>query len=189
MTGRWLKTFRHTSHSPARRNFLRYFGISAIATVTMGYLFPPSSEGRDLDLETLCSSFPYNSRCQDYLPGVQARTESGELIETKALLATTKPGDRVPAEGLPRVSPVYLVIQEGPSVAEYAIGSVCTHLGCTVKWKLEQNRFVCPCHGSQYDALGRVVKGPAKRSLALVTVVEKQNQVRLVDHKPGVDPR
>jgi len=189
MAGRWLKTSGIASHSPNRRDFLKYFVGSAITTVTMGYLFPSVSEGRDLDLETLCSSFPYNSRCQDYLPGVPAQTEAGAVIETKTLLATAKPGDRIPAAGLTRLSPVYLVIREGPSVAEYAIGPICTHLGCTVKWQPDQSRFVCPCHGSEYDALGRVIQGPAKRSLGLVTVVVKQNQVRLVDHKPGVDPR
>ncbi len=36
---------------------------------------------------------------------------------------------------------------------------------------------------------GRVVHGRAKRSLPLLTVVVKQNQVRLVAHKPAVDPR
>ncbi|WP_442949594.1 hypothetical protein [Nostoc sp.] len=48
---------------------------------------------------------------------------------------------------------------------------------------------MCPCHGSQYDSQGRVVHGLAKRSLPLITVAVKQNQVRLVDHKPAVDPR
>ncbi|MDZ8259306.1 MAG: hypothetical protein RMY63_12920 [Nostoc sp. ChiQUE01b] len=36
---------------------------------------------------------------------------------------------------------------------------------------------------------GRVVLAPAKRSLPLITVVVKQNQIRLVDRKPAVDPR
>jgi len=62
-------------------------------------------------------------------------------------------------------------------------------LGCTVKWHPDKNNFICPCHGSQYDNLGRVVHGPAKRSLPLITVVVKQNQVRLVNQKPTIDPR
>ena len=45
---------------------------------------------------------------------------------------------------------------------------VCTHLGCiplanqgdTVGWN-------CPCHGSQYDGSGRVVRGPANKNLAV----------------------
>ncbi|MDZ8134043.1 MAG: Rieske 2Fe-2S domain-containing protein [Nostoc sp. DedQUE04] len=82
-----------------------------------------------------------------------------------------------------------MIIQNWPQIAEYAISPICIHLGCTVKWDLEKNHFICPSHGSQYDSQGRVVRGPAKRSLPLITVVVKQNQIRLVDRKPAVDPR
>ncbi len=40
----------------------------------------------------------------------------------------------------------------------------CTHLGCTIN-KFENNRLVCPCHGSEFDAEGNVVKGPAFKNL------------------------
>jgi Rieske Fe-S protein len=39
----------------------------------------------------------------------------------------------------------------------------CTHLGCTVQRTAEG--FLCPCHGALYDALGQVVKGPARDPL------------------------
>ncbi len=84
---------------------------------------------------------------------------------------------------------VYLVIEEGPEIASYAISSVCTHLRCTVNWDQAEQEFVCPCHGSRFDALGRVTRGPARRPLALVTVVVKENQVRLVDREPRENPR
>lgn len=41
----------------------------------------------------------------------------------------------------------------------------CTHLGCRID-KMEGDRFVCPCHGSQYDLNGKVFKGPAFRNLS-----------------------
>ncbi len=41
----------------------------------------------------------------------------------------------------------------------------CTHLGCTVPWVDEENRFVCPCHSSAYDITGEVVSPPAPRAL------------------------
>ncbi len=46
----------------------------------------------------------------------------------------------------------------------YAISSVCTHLGCNVK-HISQDGFACPCHGSQFDENGRVVRGPAPKPL------------------------
>jgi len=36
---------------------------------------------------------------------------------------------------------------------------LCTHQGCTTT--LENNEFVCPCHGSRFDSLGNVLQGPA----------------------------
>jgi cytochrome b6-f complex iron-sulfur subunit len=50
----------------------------------------------------------------------------------------------------------------------YALAATCTHLGCTVRW--EAGRFRCPCHGSEFDAAGSVVQGPATRQLASVWV-------------------
>lgn len=44
---------------------------------------------------------------------------------------------------------------------------VCTHLGCVVPWSAANNKFMCPCHGSQYAPTGAVVRGPAPLPLAL----------------------
>lgn len=46
----------------------------------------------------------------------------------------------------------------------------CTHLGCAYHWEPKRNEagggcFVCPCHGSRFDASGRVLEGPASRRL------------------------
>jgi cytochrome b6-f complex iron-sulfur subunit len=60
------------------------------------------------------------------------------------------------------------VVQEDKTIANYGINAVCTHLGCVVPWNAGEDKFMCPCHGSQYDATGKVVRGPAPLSLALV---------------------
>lgn len=175
--------------SKRRRQFLRYLLSGGVGTVALGFLFPKISQSREADLEDLCGSSPYNSRCKDYLPGVRARDDQEVPIRADVLLAASKPGTPVPVKGLATQAPVYLVINQGPKIAPYAIRPVCTHLGCTVEWKADRNHFVCPCHGSQYDAQGRVVHGPAKRSLPLATVIVKQNQIRLVERPPVIDPR
>ncbi len=48
----------------------------------------------------------------------------------------------------------------------YAIGNVCTHMGCTVSdGVLTGERVECPCHGSTFDVRdGSVVRGPATRA-------------------------
>lgn len=48
--------------------------------------------------------------------------------------------------------------------ALYAISAICTHLGCIVSVQ-EEGGFFCPCHGSKFDAQGKVVSGPAPRPL------------------------
>ena len=47
----------------------------------------------------------------------------------------------------------------------YAMWARCTHLGCTPNWWGDQNRFKCPCHGSNYTLGGDVIAGPAPMPL------------------------
>lgn len=43
---------------------------------------------------------------------------------------------------------------------------VCTHLGCVpISNAGEFGGYYCPCHGSHYDASGRIRKGPAPLNL------------------------
>lgn len=44
------------------------------------------------------------------------------------------------------------------------VTATCTHEGCTVS-AFANNRFVCPCHGSQFSTSGAVANGPATRAL------------------------
>ena len=46
----------------------------------------------------------------------------------------------------------------------------CTHLGCTVPWRQEEDRFNCPCHSSIFDAVGNVESGPAPRPMDLFPI-------------------
>ncbi len=45
------------------------------------------------------------------------------------------------------------------------LSPICTHLGCLVTWEEAQKHFNCPCHGSVFDAEGKVLKTPANKPL------------------------
>jgi cytochrome b6-f complex iron-sulfur subunit len=46
-----------------------------------------------------------------------------------------------------------------------ALYKACTHLDCMFDWNPQENKFICPCHGSQFARDGKLLIGPARRSL------------------------
>jgi cytochrome b6-f complex iron-sulfur subunit len=170
-----------------RRRLLRYLVGGGVATLAC--LGQRSLASDSPDLEELCTSFPQNSRCVDYLPGVPALDGEGTPIAVDQFLAGRASGERVAVQGEGAKYPTYLVIDSGPEIAAYAIQPVCPHLGCTVDWEPSSQQFLCPCHGSRFDPQGRRLQGPAATALPLIKVVVKQNQIRLVDRPPSPDPR
>ena len=82
--------------------------------------------------------------------GVNAKDALGNDVVASKFLAEHNVGDRVLAQGL-KGDPTYLVVEGDSTIADYGINAVCTH-------------------GSQYNAQGKVVRGPAPLSLALAHV-------------------
>ncbi|MGB9178366.1 MAG: FAD-dependent oxidoreductase [Pyrinomonadaceae bacterium] len=71
------------------------------------------------------------------------------------------PGDgAIVRRGLTKVA-VYKD-ESGTAHERYA---VCRHLGCIVAWNSLEKTWDCPCHGSRYDATGKVIMGPANSDL------------------------
>ncbi|CAM8951823.1 unnamed protein product [Rhodiola kirilowii] len=101
--------------------------------------------------------------------GTVAKDAQGNDVIASEWLKTHGPGDRTLTQGL-KGDPTYLVVGNDGTLATYGINAVCTHLGCVVPFNKAENKFICPCHGSQYNSQGRVVRGPAHLSLALAHV-------------------
>lgn len=63
----------------------------------------------------------------------------------------------------------------------YALSAVCPHLGCIANWKGEEGIIACPCHGSKFDQEGRVLGGPAPRSLVRFSLLLDEQKQLIVD--------
>jgi ubiquinol-cytochrome c reductase iron-sulfur subunit len=104
------------------------------------------AEARAVKVDDLMDTLARNANLPDDAPA----TDDNRLT----------PRVPVPAGGRPMEKAEWLVV----------VG-VCTHLGCTPQASTPQDKqgeyggWLCHCHGSQYDAAGRVRVGPAPRNL------------------------
>jgi cytochrome b6-f complex iron-sulfur subunit len=135
-----------------RRQFMNLLTFGTITGTALGaaypivkYFLPPSSGGAG--------------------GGVTAKDALGNDILVSQFVQGKNKGDRALAEGL-KGDPTYIVVADS-GIENYGINAICTHLGCVVPWNTAENKYICPCHGSQYDTTGKVVRGPAPKSLAL----------------------
>jgi cytochrome b6-f complex iron-sulfur subunit len=183
--GQGMKVVAQAAAAPERvpdmgkRNLMNLLLLGAISLPTAGllgpylyFLVPPGSGGSGL--------------------GVTAKDALGNDITMSGWLKTHQPGDRTLAQGL-KGDPTYLVVENDGTLATYGVNAVCTHLGCVVPWNKAENKFMCPCHGSQYNNQGKVVRGPAPLSLALAHVDVTDDKVVFsqwaeTDFRTGEDP-
>jgi len=98
--------------------------------------------------------------------GQAAKDAAGNDVKESAWIKTHQAGDRSLTQGL-KGDATYLIVTDEGKIEKYGLNAVCTHLGCVVPWNKSENKFMCPCHGSQYDSTGKKVRGPAPLSLAL----------------------
>ena len=110
--------------------------------------------------------------------GLVAKDKNGGDILESAWIVDHKYPSRALVQGL-KGDAHYLITKKEGGLEKYAINAVCTHLGCVVPWNPTENKYMCPCHGSQYDSQGKVIRGPAPKSLALSKVDNIANNVYL----------
>jgi cytochrome b6-f complex iron-sulfur subunit len=162
-----------------RRQFMNFLTFGTVSGVALSalypvvkYFIPPSSGGKS--------------------GGLIAKDALGNDVIASAFLAAHNAGDRVLAQGF-KGDPTYIIVEGKDALANYGLNAVCTHLGCVVPWNVANDKFMCPCHGSQYDRTGKVVRGPAPLSLALVHTEVVDDKVTFTtwtetDFRTGEDP-
>jgi cytochrome b6-f complex iron-sulfur subunit len=162
-----------------RRQFMNLLTFGTVTGVALGalypvvnYFIPPATGGAG--------------------GGTTAKDSLGNDVSVGQFLASHNVGDRTLVQGL-KGDPTYIVVESKEAITDYGINAVCTHLGCVVPWNAAENKFKCPCHGSQYDATGKVVRGPAPRSLALSHAKAESDKIVLTpwtetDFRTGEEP-
>ncbi len=65
----------------------------------------------------------------------------------------------------------------------HGFSAVCTHAGCTVGYSAGRGRFVCPCHGAEFDATtGAALAGPTNQPLPAISLqVGGDGQIYVTD--------
>jgi ubiquinol-cytochrome c reductase iron-sulfur subunit len=112
----------------------------------------------DLDAGGMMTVFPHKKA---HLGSDDALLEELDGVRNAVMLIRLRPQDG--ARALKRKG------QESYNFGDYwAYSKICTHLGCPCSlYEAQDNRILCPCHQSQFDALhwGKPIFGPAARAL------------------------
>jgi len=69
------------------------------------------------------------------------------------------------------------LLRDGDEI--YAMSLICTHLGCTIT--VTPERMSCPCHGSEFDLRGVVLKGPADIPLRRLKVERTADMIEVIE--------
>jgi Rieske Fe-S protein len=142
---------------------------SAFALPALGFALGPLFEKKPVSWEDVGAVADFNDK--QYTPRVFTETAGiGEAGKTTAYIRKHNPS----IDG-----PVQKPDQYGQLIA---ISTRCMHLGCPVRYTEAAQRFICPCHGGVYDALGKRVGGPPVRPL-------DRFYTRIVNGRVQVGPR
>ncbi len=71
----------------------------------------------------------------------------------------------------------FFLVRRGANL--FAISAICTHRKCKLDSEPDKT-FYCPCHGSTFDANGKVTEGPARRDLPVFELSTDENGNLLV---------
>ncbi|RIV22533.1 Rieske (2Fe-2S) protein [Fibrisoma montanum] len=144
-----MKTKTQPAEAIKRSEFLRSLGLSSAALMSlycMGTL-------------TSCSS----DDNADPTPGGTGGTGNNAKVDFTLDLTTTA-NQKLKTDGgfLYQGDVIVARVKGGNYVA---LSKICTHQGTTIEYRLGDDDFYCPNHGSQFRSNGTVEQGPASQTL------------------------
>jgi cytochrome b6-f complex iron-sulfur subunit len=115
-----------------------------------------------------------------FLAYLQPRLAEGEF----GSLITAGKVDDFPPNSVTHLTNARCYIVRLPDGGFLALYHRCTHLGCTVPWDTTAQKFICPCHSSEFDMQGAVKNPPAPRPLDLFAVTIEAGEVKVDTSTP-----
>jgi ubiquinol-cytochrome c reductase iron-sulfur subunit len=155
---------------PNRRDFL-FLATSAAGVVAVGGIAWPLVSQMSPDASTIAAGAPVEV---DLAPIAEGRAITlkwrGKPIfvrhRTAAEIEAAKNDDKSTLPD-PQTDATRIRAYQGKAQEQWVVVvGICTHLGCVpIGFSGDHNGWYCPCHGSHYDNVGRIRKGPAPRNL------------------------
>ncbi len=112
-------------------------------------------------------------------PGSSAPTTTpvSKPVGTRVATAASVPVGGAATFQDPRSGDPSIVVQpENGTFA--AFDAVCPHEGCIVAYSPPAAKFICPCHGSEFNGKsGAVIRGPAPRGLGRIPIEESGGEL------------
>jgi len=168
----------HTEE-PTRRDFLYIatgafaaVGAAAVAWPLIDQMNPDASvlalASTEVDLTPLAEGQSITITWRGNPVFVRYRTQK-EIEESKAVALGDLIDPLARNANLPDTAPATDENRVIDNKEQYLIQiGVCTHLGCVpIGQSGDFDGWFCPCHGSHYDAAGRIRRGPAPENLAI----------------------
>lgn len=157
-----------TAPEPSRRDFL-YVATGAVGAVGLAGVIWPLIDQMNPDASVLASaSIEYDLTPIALGQNVTIKWRGKPIFVRHRTPEDVKAMEAVPLSELKDPAPDSARVKKGHEQWLIQIG-ICTHLGCIPIFNAGDfhDGWGCPCHGSQYDAAGRIRHGPAPYNLYL----------------------
>ena len=155
-----------------RRSFLTYFSLGCLAgyfPVALAACAPKSTEKVNAEVDAPGA---------DDKGGVKKPAPLAKTADGYSILGTVADLDKTG-----RLQGTQVAVSKDPTDPKklVALNLKCTHNGCPVSWIVAEGKYECPCHGANFAADGKVLKGPATQNLATypAKIVGKQVLVKI----------
>jgi ubiquinol-cytochrome c reductase iron-sulfur subunit len=157
-----------STQQPTRRDFL-YVAAGAVGAVGVAAAIWPLIDELNPDASVLAmASVDFDLSPLQEGQVVTIKLRGQPLFIHYRTADDIKAMQAVPLSALKDPAPDSARVKKGHEQYLVQIG-ICTHLGCVPIFNAGtyKDGWGCPCHGSQYDAAGRIRSGPAPLNLVL----------------------